>query len=183
MSLEDRLWEALEPAALREAQGSRFALPRVSPRTLRTAAAVLVALAALAASAALIAALARPVSHTAAPAPGKVKTARVGTGLSDAATGFGAVWAYDAGDQRLLRVDPATHHVLEWVPVPSPFLDVAIATGAGAVWAVPVHDSGHMAAAPPSSVMNSRLFTRLPRRRGRAASQVPSGRASGLPQC
>ena len=29
--------------------------------------------------------------------------------------------------------------------------------------------SGHVAAAPPSSVMNSRRFTRSPRRRGRAA--------------
>src|SRR6185436_4053008 len=94
--------------------------------------------------------LARPTSHTAAPAPGKVKTARVGTGLSNAAAGFGAVWMYDAGDQRLLRVDPATHRVLEWMSVPSPLVDVAIATGAGAVWAVPVQNTGHMAAATPS---------------------------------
>src|SRR5262249_26220646 len=32
--------------------------------------------------------------------------------------------------------------------------------------------SGHAAAAPPSNVMNWRLFTRSPRRRGRAASAV-----------
>ena len=38
--------------------------------------------------------------------------------------------------------------------------------------------SGHAAAAPPSSVMNSRLFTRSPRRRGRARSAALSGRAS-----
>jgi hypothetical protein len=36
--------------------------------------------------------------------------------------------------------------------------------------------SGH-AAAPPSSVMKSRLFTRSPRRRGRAASAVLRGQA------
>ena len=36
--------------------------------------------------------------------------------------------------------------------------------------------SGH-AVAPPRSVMNSRLFTRSPRRRGRAASGAPRGRA------
>src|SRR5262249_62337614 len=34
------------------------------------------------------------------------------------------------------------------------------------------------AAAPPSSVMNVRLFTRSPRRRGRAASVEPQGRSS-----
>src|SRR5262245_40539173 len=34
--------------------------------------------------------------------------------------------------------------------------------------------SGHAAAAPPSSVMNWRLFTRSPRRRGRAAESGPS---------
>ena len=37
--------------------------------------------------------------------------------------------------------------------------------------------SGHVAAAPPSSVMNSRRFTRSPRRRGQAAS--PAHRARG----
>ena len=34
--------------------------------------------------------------------------------------------------------------------------------------------SGHAAAAPPSSVMNSRRFIRSPRRRGRAASAARS---------
>ena len=34
--------------------------------------------------------------------------------------------------------------------------------------------SGHAAAAPPSSVMNSRRFIRSPRRRGRAASAALS---------
>ena len=33
-------------------------------------------------------------------------------------------------------------------------------------------------AVPPSSVMNSRLFTRSPRRRGRAASAAPRGRST-----
>ena len=37
--------------------------------------------------------------------------------------------------------------------------------------------SGHAAAAPPSSVMNSRRFIRSPRRRGRAASAERQGRA------
>src|SRR5262244_2488872 len=40
--------------------------------------------------------------------------------------------------------------------------------------------SGHVAAAPPRSVRNSRLFTRSPRRRVRAAYLAPSGRASWL---
>ena len=178
MSLEDRLWETLEPAALREAQRPRFALPRVPPTALRTAAAVLIALAALAASAALIAVLARPTSHTAAPAPSKVKTARVGTGLSNAATGFGAVWMYDAGDQRLLRVDPETHRVLEWVSVPSPLVDVAIATGAGAVWAVPVQNTGHMAAATPSRPVR---LVRIDPQSGRTVARVPVRVPGGRP--
>ena len=37
--------------------------------------------------------------------------------------------------------------------------------------------SGHAAAAPPSSVMNSRRFIRSPRRRGRAATAARRGRA------
>ena len=37
--------------------------------------------------------------------------------------------------------------------------------------------SGHAAAAPPSSVMNSRRFIRSPRRRGRAASPARQGQA------
>src|SRR5215472_13741703 len=37
--------------------------------------------------------------------------------------------------------------------------------------------SGHTAAAPPSSVMNLRRFTRLPRRRGRAAAAAHRARA------
>ena len=41
--------------------------------------------------------------------------------------------------------------------------------------------SGHAAAAPPSSVMNSRRFIRSPRRRGRAASRdVEAERLGGL---
>jgi outer membrane protein assembly factor BamB len=178
MSLEDRLWEALEPAARRAAQRPRFTLPHVQPRALRTAAAVLIALAALAASGALIAVLARPASHTAAPAPSKVKTGRVGTGLSDAATGFGSVWMYDAGDQRLLRVDPATRRVLEWVSVPSPFVDVAIATGAGAVWAVPVQNTGHMTAAIPRRALP---LVRIDPQNGRTVARVPIRVPGGRP--
>src|SRR5262249_53230155 len=41
--------------------------------------------------------------------------------------------------------------------------------------------SGHVTAAPPSSVMNSRRFIRSPRRRGPAASRVSSGRGLGQP--
>ena len=37
--------------------------------------------------------------------------------------------------------------------------------------------SGHAAAAPPSSVMNSRLFIQSPRRRGRAATAAQRARA------
>jgi hypothetical protein len=36
--------------------------------------------------------------------------------------------------------------------------------------------SGHVAAAPPSSEINSRLFTRSPRRQARAASPAHRGR-------
>ena len=36
--------------------------------------------------------------------------------------------------------------------------------------------TGHIAAAPPSSVMNSRRFIRSPRRRARAASAAPRAR-------
>jgi hypothetical protein len=42
---------------------------------------------------------------------------------------------------------------------------------------LPATASGQTAAAPPSSVMNARLFTRSPRRRGRAASVALQGQA------
>src|SRR5262249_15509954 len=40
--------------------------------------------------------------------------------------------------------------------------------------------SGHAAAAPPTSDMNSRRFTRSPRRRWRAASRALRGQGCGL---
>jgi outer membrane protein assembly factor BamB len=136
-SLEDRLWNELEPAALRAQRGApraRFPRPRVRG-VVHTA----VGLVALAAAAAAIGLLARPALQTreSAPAAGTVQTARVAGGLGDATVGFGAVWAYDTGG-RVLRIDAASRRVTGRVAVPNPYLDAAVAAGAGAVWEVPV---------------------------------------------
>jgi hypothetical protein len=58
------------------------------------------------------------------------------------------------------------------------------AAGGNETWATAA--TGHVAAAPPSSVMNSRRFTRLPRRHGRRDELAPlhsitsSARASSI---
>ena len=174
MSLEDRLWQALEPAALREAQGPRFTLPRLP--ALRPVAGVVVVLLALAAGAAVIAVLGRPAPHPAVPHPNKVTNVKLGTGLGDIATGFGSVWTYDVADRRLLRVDAATHRVDEWVSVPNPYLDAALATGAGAVWAVPVQNTGHIAAAIPSRPLR---LVRIDPQTGRTVARIPLRIPSG----
>jgi hypothetical protein len=168
MSVEDRLWDVLEPAALREAQRPRVARPRLP--ALRPAVGLVVMLIVLAAGAAVIAVLARPVPHPATPRPEKVTSVKLGAGLGDVTAGFGSVWIYDVADRRLLRVDAATHRPVEWVNVPNRYLDVALATGAGAVWAVPVQNTGHMAAAIPSRPLR---LVRIDPQTGRTIARIP----------
>ena len=62
--------------------------------------------------------------------------------------------------------------------VPSPFVDVAIATGAGAVWAVPVQNTGHMAAAIPSRPLR---LVRIDPQSGRTVARVPIRVPGGRP--
>jgi sugar lactone lactonase YvrE len=180
MNLEDRLWQALEPAAVREAQRSPFAWLRVAlpPVRLRSVAGIVILLIALAASAALIAALSRPAPHPATPGPKKVETTGVGAGLGDAAAGFGAVWTYDVAGRRLLRIDPSTRRVVQGVAVPNPYLDMALATGAGALWAVPVHNTGHMSAGTPSRPL---ALVRFDPANGRRVASVPIRVPGGAP--
>jgi hypothetical protein len=175
VSLEDRLWEALEPAVLREVERRRFdgrGLVRglFDQRRLRTAFGVAVVLIALAASAALIAVLGRPAPHPAKPPAHKVTTIGVGEALSHAATGFGAVWTYDISNRRLLEVDAATRRVVRGLAIPGPYVDVAVATGAGAVWALPAKDSGHTDAGIPNRPL---VLVRIDPRTGRRTAATP----------
>jgi outer membrane protein assembly factor BamB len=176
VNLEDRLWDALEPAVVRELERPRFGRTRGLARTafgahrLPAAVGVAVVLIALAASAALIAVLGRPAPHPAKPPAHKVTTIGVGKALSDSATGFGAVWTYDVSNRRLLEVDAATHRVVRALAVPGPFVDVAVATGAGAVWAVPAKDSGHTDAGIPNRPL---VLVRIDPQSGRSTAATP----------
>ena len=172
-TLEDRFWDALEPAVRRElahAPRARLAPGRFTARGLRAAASVAVVLLALAAGVAVLAALARHAPQPAQPAPTTVETVDVGTALGDAAVGYGAVWTYDIAAAQLLRVDPSTRQVAERLSVPTPYLDVAVATGAGGVWAVPIHGTGHMATATPSHPL---VLLRFDPESGRQVARIP----------
>jgi hypothetical protein len=135
MSLEDRIWAELEPAARRR-RPARLPAP-----DLRLAAGVVMLLVALAAGAALVGVLDR-TAPTVKPGPRKVVTVPVAPGISDAAVGFGGVWIVDAS-HGLLRVDPATHRVSGRLDVPNPWLDARVVVAAGSVWLAPTHDTGH----------------------------------------
>jgi outer membrane protein assembly factor BamB len=169
-TLEDRFWDALEPAVRRELERPRLPHGRPTVRGLRTAASVAVVLLALAAGIAMLAVLSRQAPQPARPVPANVETAAVGTALGDAAVGYGAVWTYDIAAAQLLRIDPSTRRVDERLTVRTPYLDVAVATGAGAVWAVPIHATGHMARTTPSDPLE---LVRFDPQNGREVARIP----------
>jgi hypothetical protein len=70
--------------------------------------------------------------------PRVVETFGLADNLGTMGTGFGAVWAIDAAEGRVLRVDPGSHDVGARIPV-SP--DAILNVGAGAVWVLePTND-------------------------------------------
>jgi hypothetical protein len=179
-NLEDRLWEALEPAVLREFTRPRVAWTRglarstFDGRRLGTIVGVAAVLLMIAASAALLSVPGRPAPHPAKRPAHKVTTIGVGKALSHAATGFGAVWTYDISNRRLLEVDAVAHRVVRALAVPNPYVDVAVATGAGAVWAVPAKDTGHTDAGIPNRpLVLVRIDPRTGRRTGATPIRVP----------
>jgi hypothetical protein len=106
-----------------------------------------------------------------------------GSDLSGGLTGFGSLWTYDIDSGRVLRVDPATHRVLARVPVRAAWSDVGLAIGAGAVWAVSTHNTGHTASElnpPPVALVRidpqgNRIMASLTLRAPDHSTLVPLG--------
>ena len=172
MELEDRLWVQLEAAAEREARRGRFGR---GARGTRSA----VQVRRLAPSAALLAVLAaivvlvsqnpqRPEPHW------RVDQHQLAGGdLAAGVNGFGSLWTYDRGAGQVLRVDPRSHRVVARMSVPTTLPSIAIATGAGAVWAVPVQ-TPHYAVPPTGSpVTMVRIDPRLNRITARILLRAP----------
>jgi hypothetical protein len=177
LDLEDRLWEQLEAAADREAARGRVARGAASTRAalpkwkLRAAAP-------LAAGAAVV------VLLLVALAPDRPRPqwradrfAVTGADLGAAVAGHGALWSYDRHSGQLLRLDPRTHRVVARVVLPVPSGDVSLASGAGAVWAVPSAAIRHSAPAPahPPPGELVRIDPRTDRVAARVSLRAPDG--------
>jgi hypothetical protein len=65
--------------------------------------------------------------------PKVIGTYPVAAELSQLAPGFGAVWTSDSIRGEILRIDPATRHVVARIPITG---QAQVAAGAGAVWAI-----------------------------------------------
>lgn len=185
MEFEDALWAQLEAAAERE-QRRRTVVARAAAatragvsmhRVTAAASAVLV----VAAAFAMIAAL-RPqadrqrwrVEHF----------TRVAGDLRSGVTGFGSLWTYDVGSGEILRVDSGTHRVVARIPFTTGQPDVALATAAGAVWAVPAQPITHTPVpAHPSASVLTRIDPHSNRVTARVTLRAPDGAtltASGI---
>jgi outer membrane protein assembly factor BamB len=176
--LEDRIWQELAQAAEREARRGRLARGRRAVRapSLRPALGAAAAAVAVALAAVVIAVVGRP-DPPSTPAGPDVEVVQIGRGLGAASAGSGAVWTYDIPSGRVLRVDPASRRVVADVRVVGIWNDVAIAAGAGAVWAVPTRDT-HAAPTPPARpVALARIDPRTNRITERIAMRMPGGEA------
>jgi hypothetical protein len=138
MELEDRLWRQLERAAERQARRGRLSRGAAATRAalpvhvLRPA---VIAVAALLLGAGAIVALNRP--QPPATPHWRIDTfALEGSRLSGGVTAFGSLWTYDLQRGQVVRVDADARRIVARVPVPGDLADVAVAAGAGAVWAV-----------------------------------------------
>jgi hypothetical protein len=115
-------------------------------------------------------------------APKVVRTFRVADGLASMQAGYGAVWASDLSRGEVLRIDPMTRRVVARIPAGrelragrgggSP--DVAVATGAGAVWALA---SDHRNSDGASLVRLLRIDPHSNRVVARISMRTPSGSA------
>lgn len=162
---EERLWAQLATAAEREARGGRIRRAAAATLSVRRAAALTAAAAAAAAVLVILVAFSQqPREHQ----TWRIQQFRVeGREFAASASGFGSLWTYDMRSAALLRVDPRTHRVLARFPLPTTLPTVAVATGAGAVWAVPVEPIRHSA---PATTAGPVTLTRIdPRRNGVAA--------------
>jgi PQQ-like domain len=182
VSLEDRIWAELGPAARREeqrpwtARAAAVVRGAAGPAGLRAAAGVALAVIALVAGAALVGVLDRP-APTAKPAPRKVQSVPISGALGDAAAGFGSVWIVDAR-RGLVRVDPATYRIAARVDVLNPWLDAKVAVAAGALWLAPVRDTGHVQTAPLTEPVS---LVRVDPLTGRVSARVPLDAPGGPP--
>jgi len=174
VTLEDRLWAELEPAARRVRRHPRIAV--IGPAGLRAAAAVALALIVLAAGAAVVGVLGRP-APPAKPAPRKVPTVHVGGTLDGAVAAFGSVWVVDSR-HGVVRVDPRTRRIDGRVDVPNPWLDARIAVAAGSVWLTPTYNTGHNAA---PRLTHPVTLTRIDPLSGRLSARTRLAAPGGLP--
>jgi len=138
IDLEDRLWRQLELAAERQARRGRLSQGAAATRAalpvhiLRPA---VIAVAAVLLGAGAIVALNRP--QPPATPHWRIDTfALPGSQLSGGVTAFGSLWTYDLQRGQVLRVDADAQRIVARVSVPGDLADVAVAAGAGAVWAV-----------------------------------------------
>jgi streptogramin lyase len=145
MSTDDfttRLGAQLYEAALRDERrgtlGSRLAQLRYAmPRTAAVAAG---ALAVLAIAAVVALGGLNWGSENTVTTPKVIRTFTLAENIGTMTTGFGAVWAVDSADGRILEVDPRTRHVRQRIPV-SP--EAIVNAGAGAVWVLdPISPTG-----------------------------------------
>ena len=177
LELEDRLWAQLEAAAEREARRGRVRRRSAATRarlTLRGAAS------AGAVAVALVAALAVVVSLPHPPEKTQWQVGQFhleGRDLGAGASAFGSLWTYDARSAAVLRVDPRTHRVLARNALRTTLPSVAVAAGAGAVWAAPVERITHSSApaAHPSPV----TLVRIDPSTNRVAARVTLRAADG----
>ena len=163
LELEDRLWAQLEAAALRETRrrpAARAAAAMRRPFRAWRGAAALAAATAVAIAAALSVTGERPAPQFSAD-----RIVLPGAQLTAGTRAFGSLWAYDDASGSVLRVDPRSHRIVARMRVPASLDDVAIAAGAGSLWAVPVAAIRHSSIAPehPRPVAVARIDPRANR--------------------
>jgi putative pyrroloquinoline-quinone binding quinoprotein len=97
--------------------------------------------------------------------------------LSAGTAGFGSFWTYDVRSSQILRVDFGTRRVIARIPLATDLPDVALATTAGAVWALPVKPSTHT---PAPSHPAAGLLMRIDPRHNRIADRIRLRAPNGL---
>ena len=101
--------------------------------------------------------------------PRVIQTFTVANGLSSLAPGSGAVWATDAINEEILRIDPESHKVVARIPSSE---QTQLATGAGAVWAL----GGDLLTAGASGPVQ---LERIDPRTNRVVARIPVRAPSG----
>jgi outer membrane protein assembly factor BamB len=184
LEFEDRLWLQLEAAADREAGRGWLRREAATWRAALTARHAAAAAAALA-TVAVVLAIVSHLPQRREPPPWRVGQFRVdGSDLGAGVTGYGSLWTYDDRTSALLRVDPRSHRVLARLALPTSLPTVAVAAGAGAVWATAVAPITHSPTGPlhPSPVAlvridphTNRVTARIPLRASDGTTMRPVG--------